>query len=419
MRIFTNFNNLHTALLLPFVICSVFAIASESLLIASDYFDAQLSVALTVFSYLFDILCGYAFCTFATAKFAKGKILFKALWSIFCLLIIETSIYSFGNTVNKSYFLGLLVGILCGLCFNRLDDITAYIITFFVSLTLGILIGFSLEYYNDFVMMLASLTSNKGGFSSIIFSSFNYLFKLFGSNDFENMIFTKSYGGSMFFGSELVTGVKELFAKGYTGQLVSTYMSGHYYLLLSIFGIGIGMMSSLRKSQKIALIFTIASALISGRIELAILFFLLESPFLFISVLLLSVISYFTSYVLKLSVGYVNNGGLIELILGFNNGLYIIVGGVIFIALGYFVYKYCYEKYGISDCMNIYIPTRLNGVVKALGGIKNIVRFKGNDLEIRNPKLIDNLSLSCEIDGNIVKSSQEEFLELKEYLYEC
>lgn len=419
MRIFTNFNKLHTALLLPFVICSVFAIASELLLIASDYFDAQLSVALTVFSYLFDILCGYAFCTFATAKFAKGKILFKALWSIFCLIIIETSIYSFGNTVNKSYFLGLLVGILCGLCFNRLDDITAYIITFFVSLTLGILIGFSLEYYNDFVMMLASLTSNKGGFSSIIFSSFNYLFKLFGSNDFENMIFTKSYGGSMFFGSELVTGVKELFAKGYTGQLVSTYLSGHYYLLLSIFGIGIGMMSSLKKSQKIALIFAIASALIAGRIELAILFFLLESPFIFISVLLLSVISYFTSYVLKLSVGYVNNGGLIELILGFNNGLYIIVGGVIFIALGYFVYKYCYEKYGISDCLNIYIPTRLNGVVKALGGIKNIVRFKGNDLEIRNPKLIDNLSLSCEIDGNIVKSSQDEFLELKEYLYEC
>lgn len=419
MRIFTNFNKLHTALLLPFVICSVFAIASELLLIASDYFDAQLSVALTVFSYLFDILCGYAFCTFATAKFAKGKILFKALWSIFCLIIIETSIYSFGNIVNKSYFLGLLVGILCGLCFNRLDDITAYIITFFVSLTLGILIGFSLEYYNDFVMMLASLTSNKGGFSSIIFSSFNYLFKLLGSNDFENMIFTKSYGGSMFFGSELVTGVKELFAKGYTGQLVSTYLSGHYYLLLSIFGIGIGMMTSLRKSQKIALIFTIASALISGRIEIAILFFLLESPFLFISVLLLSVISYFISYVLKLSVGYVNNGGLIELILGFNNGLYIIVGGVIFIALGYFVYKYCYEKYGISDCLNIYIPTRLNGVVKALGGIKNIVRFKGNDLEIRNPRLIDNLSISCEIDGNIVKSSQEEFLELKEYLYEC
>ena len=72
------------------------------------------------------------------------------------------------------------------------------------------------------------------------------------------------------------------------------------------------------------------------------------------------------------------------------------MGGVIFIALGYFVYKYCFEKYGISDCLNIYIPTRLNGVVKALGGIKNIVRFKGNDLEIRNPKLIDNLSLSCD-----------------------
>lgn len=419
MRIFTNFNKLHTALLLPFVICSVFAIVSELLLIISGYFDSQLSEALTVFSYLFDILCGYAFCSFAAAKFAKGKILFKALWSIFCLLIIQASIYSFGNTVNKSYFLGLLVGILCGLCFNRLDDITAYIISFFVSLTLGVLIGFSLEYYNDFVMMLASLTSDKGGISSVIFSSFNYLFKLFGSNDFENMIFTKSYGGTMFFGSELVTGVKELFARGYTGQLVSTYMSGHYYLLLSIFGIGIGMMSSLRKSQKIALIFTIISTLISGRIELAILFFLLESPFLSISVLLLSVISYLASYVLKLSVGYVNNGGLIELILGFNDGLYIVVGGVIFIALGYFVYKYCFEKYGISDCLNIYIPTRLNGVVKALGGIKNIVRFKGNDLEIRNPKLIDILSLSCEVDGNIVKSSQEEFLELKEYLYEC
>ncbi|MCD7796308.1 MAG: hypothetical protein LUG95_01395 [Clostridiales bacterium] len=72
--------------------------------------------------------------------------------------------------------------------------------------------------------------------------------------------------------------------------------------------------------------------------------------------------------------------------------------------------KYAYEKHGISDCVNIYIPTRFNRIVDELGGVANIVRFKGDTIEVRNPKLVNNLSFDCEIEENIKKSKDELFM---------
>ena len=82
----------------------------------------------------------------------------------------------------------------------------------------------------------------------------------------------------------------------------------------------------------------------------------------------------------------------------------------------YFVYKFIYEKHGITDSFNAYIPTRLNSFVSALGGISNIIRFKNDGLEVRNPKLIDTVSLDCEIKENFVTTKDKRMIELKEYL---
>jgi hypothetical protein len=114
--------------------------------------------------------------------------------------------------------------------------------------------------------------------------------------------------------------------------------------------------------------------------------------------------------------GYQLNGGIIEMLINFNNGVYLIAGGVVFIAIGYFVYKFIYEKHGISSCVKIYIPTGLTSFVEALGGIKNIVRFRDNDLQVRNPKLVNTVMIDCEINENIIISKDERFLKLMEYL---
>lgn len=75
-----------------------------------------------------------------------------------------------------------------------------------------------------------------------------------------------------------------------------------------------------------------------------------------------------------------------------------------------------FEKHGISDCCNVYIPTRLNGFVTALGGMSNIIRYKDGGIFVRNPKLVDTVSVECEIDENFIKTEDERLDELREYL---
>ena len=65
--------------------------------------------------------------------------------------------------------------------------------------------------------------------------------------------------------------------------------------------------------------------------------------------------------------------------------------------------------------MNIYIPSRLNGFVKKLGGIENIIRIKDSKIEVRNPQLVNLIEGSCEIKGNIVEADKNLTDDLEEY----
>ena len=78
--------------------------------------------------------------------------------------------------------------------------------------------------------------------------------------------------------------------------------------------------------------------------------------------------------------------------------------------------KYILLRFGISDIYNVYIPSRLNGIVDSLGGVGNIIRSKNNFIEVRNPALVNELYLDCDINENIIKSDNEMFIELTEYI---
>lgn len=415
MRVFNGLNKLQTASLFPFIFCSVFIAIAEILQLTGRNIGPDAGNILNNFSQLFYFLLGYVFCYFITLQLTDGRHAFKGFWSLVCLAMVNTAIYSFYDA-GSVYFIGIIVAVFCVFCFNKFDKLLAMSVSVICSVLFGILFGFMIDYWNDFMMWIAESISGKGNFSAVLFSIFDNILSLFGIDTLKDMIFYKSYGGSIVYGGEIVTGVKDLFDAGYKGEIVSAYLSGHYFLLFALLGIAVAMLANLKGIQKYVLAVITAGALISGNISIFLLFMLLESPFLFAAILFIGAISYLTAFILNLDMGYIFSGGVIEMIINLNNPVYLFAGGIVFVAIGYFFYKFSYEKHGISDSMNTYIPTRLNSFVKALGGINNLIRYKDNDLEVRNPKLIDTVAIECEINENIVTSDDERFIELKEYL---
>lgn len=415
MRFFNGLNKLQTASLFPFLFCSAFIVIAEILLLIGNHISSDSAIVFENFAELLYNLLGYVFCYFITLQLTNGKNSFKAFWSVLCLAVFTTAAGAFyGN--GTVYFSGIVIALLCSFLFNRFEKALALSSTMICSILFGILFGFLIDYFDNFVMWLSERVSGKGYFSPVLFSIFDTFFSLFGIDTFKEMFFYKSYGGSVMYSGEIITGVKDLFSAGYTGNLVSGYLSGHYFLLFALLGIALSLLSNLKGAQKYALIAVTVGAVLSGNISIMLLFLFFESPFLFISVLFIGALSYLSAFILNLGVGYIFNGGIAEMILYMDNAVYLLAGGMVFVAIGYFVYKLIYEKHGITDCMNIYIPARLNTFVKALGGISNIIRYKENALEVRNPKLIDTVLIDCEIKENLVISDDEKFSELKEYL---
>jgi len=416
MRIFKYLNKVQTSSLFPFMITSVFLAAAQLMSIAGDKINNEYEVLIFNLTQLLLTLVPYVFCFFITLMLSESKRSLKAFWSIICLAVINTAVSSFSNDNSALVSIGILVSLFCVFCYNRFDLGVSLSLTIISGIIFGILLGFIFDYRNTALMWYSQLISGKGVFSSIAFSVFDTVLSLFGEDSLKDMFFYKSYGGSLLIDGDIVTGVKDLFETGYSSDLLSNYMSGHYFVMFAVIGMMLSLAGELKGVQRLALIITGVGAVISGNFTLFFIFIFLESPFLFLSSVLISALSYAAAFVLKLNIGYLHGGGIIEMIIYGDKWVYLLAGGVVFVAIGYFIFKFSIEKRGISDSENIYIPTRLNSLVKALGGVNNILRFRDGSLEVRNPKLINTIELNCEIDENVIISDDERLKELKDYI---
>lgn len=418
MRIYENFNKTQNYLIIPITVGSILIALGELLTLISQNSGGSIQTVLINFSQLSSNLLPYAFCYFFAVSAVNGKRWLVGSWSVLCLAVFITA-YKAVSAGETSLVFGLIIGAVIWFTHKYFNSsITFIAISAVISILLGLALGYTYDAFVNFNMDLSSFISGRGLLSGALFASVKTVNTLFDSDVFQNMFFYKSYGGSFFVNGEIVTGVKDLFAVMPNAKEVSAYLSGNYYLLFSVTGMSLAMLSNLKGAHKTALIVALSCMLLSGNLSVILLFFLLESPALLVAVILISVLSYVSAYIINVGAGYLYGGGIIEMFMYNSNRVYLIAGSIVFLAIGYFVYKYCYEKYGISDCYNIYIPTRLNRVVDALGGIKNIVRFKEDYVEVRNSQLVDNLRLECEINENIVRSPDKAVNELKEYFNE-
>lgn len=417
MKTYEKLNAVSTALTIPFIFGAVFITVAEILLLLGNIVSGSSAELICVelsntLNNMFPYILCYLFAVYAIG----GRRWLNGLWALLCIMLFIASFKAINNKGSISYIFSIiLVGVMY-LLLKSAKRPTAIGISVAFSVLTGLLTGYLSDYFSDFSMYAAGLIADKGIFSSVLFGVVRTVSSLLDSNTISELFFYKSYGGTALISDDIITGIKDMLAFGYDGRLVSAYLSGQYYFLFVVSGISFSMLNDLKGAQKTALIAVTLCALLSGNTSLFLLFILLQCPFLFAPVLLLCALCYGCSYIIDLNIGYLNGGGIFELIMYADKWVYLIAGGVVFVATGYFIYRYCFEKYGITDTFNTYIPSRLNPLVKSLGGVNNIIRLKDGKVIVRNPKLVNNIALDCEICENLITVNSDKFNELKEYV---
>lgn len=411
MRAYNLFNKIHNSALLAFIISSVFILIAELLQLLGYHISNEADVVLLNFSQLLLKLVPYVFCYFISMHFTNSERWLKAFWAVVCLCVFETA-----SGISISFFAGIVAALMYSYFFERFNKYISFSVTLLSSVVFGLAMSYLGDIFKDILMGAARFVSDKGLVTAVLFSVISTVLCLFGSNSFNELFYYKSYGGTIVKDDNVITGIKDLFENGYSGEQLADYMTGHYFLLFVILGVMLALADELKAVQKICLLITMLCSFISGDISLALFFVFLESPFLFILITIISAICHVTAHLLDIRMGYLFSGSIVEMFGSIDKPVYFFVCAVVFVAIGYFVTRYSNLKAGISDCLNIYIPTRFNHLLNALGGIVNVIKVNDDVAEVRNPKLVNTFDLKCEIRENLVKVEDDEIKELGEYL---
>ena len=411
MRAYNLFNKIHNSALLAFIISSVFILIAELLQLLGYHISNEADVVLLNFSQLLLKFVPYVFCYFISMHFTNSERWLKAFWAVVCLCVFETA-----SGISISFFAGIVAALMYSYFFERFNKYISFSVTLLSSVVFGLAMSYLGDIFKDILMGAARFVSDKGLVTAVLFSVISTVLCLFGSNSFNELFYYKSYGGTIVKDDNVITGIKDLFENGYSGEQLADYMTGHYFLLFVILGVMLALADELKAVQKICLLITMLCSFISGDISLALFFVFLESPFLFILITIISAICHVTAHLLDIRMGYLFSGSIVEMFGSIDKPVYFFVCAVVFVAIGYFVTRYSNIKAGISDCLNIYIPTRFNHLLNALGGIVDVIKVNDDVAEVRNPKLVNTFDLKCEIRENLVKVEDDEIKELGEYL---
>ena len=358
MRAYNLLNKIHNSSLLAMIISSVFILVAELLQLLGHYIGNDIDVFLLNFSQLLLKLVPYVFCYFITMHFTNGERWLKSFWAVVCLCALSTA-----ADLTVPFFAGIVAALLYSYFFERFNKYVSFSFTFIAAVIFGLAFSYLMDFSNDVLMSTARFVTDKGIVSAVLFAVITTVLSLFGSGSFSELFFYKSYGGTIVKDDNVITGIKDLFENGYNGELLSDYMTGHFFVLFVILGVMLALSDELKAVQKICLLIAFLCSVVSGNISIAVLFIFLESPFLFILVTMISGLCYITAHLLDIRMGYLFSGGMIEMLSSMNKPVYFIVCAVVFVAIGYFVTKYSAVRVGISDCFNTYIPTRFNNSI--------------------------------------------------------
>ena len=124
-------------------------------------------------------------------------------------------------------------------------------------------------------------------------------------------------------------------------------------------------------------------------------------------------VSYFTTILARLGIGYTNYGSIVELIMYGNKWIYFAVIGIVVAILSYYLSKLVLSRFDFENMRHF--PREVKKLIKALGGEENIQCINHGRLYVDNPNLIDILSIDCEIHENEITLIKDDFDLLQDY----
>lgn len=251
--------------------------------------------------------------------------------SILSVIFYVLKLNGFYNADNIMLFCSLAIIVLS---FERNNKKLKYVLIF-----LSFIIVLFLLYiciYDEFILFLADKCKNSG----IKFGFLNVFFNTLGLNDFENLIYHTSYGGSKFISGNIVTGAIDIFKTKKGMGESSIFLCGKYLSLFS----AVGIVLSLKENKKEILIIT-TFAVLTGNLNIYLLVLLLfYTPYYFLF-LLFNFVSFFISNFLNINSGFYCNGSIFEMIIQKDNLVYIFALGILICAISYYCSRLVYEKF--------------------------------------------------------------------------
>lgn len=414
MRFYKKSSLLLKSIWIPLTVCAVLYCICELLNVIGNGVQGDLQGEFFAFAKALPHFAPFLIVFFVPYKLCHRQVVYKALWCTLCFAVYGSAYWAISEK-SSSIFASVLLGVLFAYIFNKFPSKAAFLFTAVLSFLLGAACGYLFDLYENMLIWILNSIGNRGSVTAFLFGFLNHFFELI-SSDFKTLVYEKSYGGAVFIDGAMATGAKHIFEQSVQAEAVHTFLSGRLVQLFTLPGMALAVADALKGSKKHGFILLSVCAVLSGNMTLFFIFVLLESPFLFLAAAFLSALCYLTASLLQFTAGFYENGGAVELILYLNKNYLLLLVGVAFMVLSYFLFQYCILKYDVSERANIYIPKRLQWAADALGGVHNIIRFKEEGVEVRNVKRIDTLRLDGEMKENLFCTDNPQVVELAEYL---
>ena len=403
-ELFKRLKNLPFYLFPAFFFCAVTLIINTLSLIPSKQMNALYEGIYSEITALF----AFAACVMIVWFCCKNTK--KAVAAGFCILLFDAVLYTLCS-VHISFLFSIILSLVFLFFFEKYSLISAFGICFIISLTIALGLGLSYDLLFSLLKTLCSSLKGKGA----LFGAVNNAYSLMFSDNLSKLFYHMDYSGTAYVNSEIITGVVDIFtAQQVPGVNVSKYLSGKYFVNIFVSAGLFGLLyQKLEKEQKTAFLICFALAVLFGDVRLFALFILVYNPLLYFGYLLLIFVSYLTAYFLDIRIVFYKSGSLFELFKYIEKPVYFIITGLVITVLTYFIERIILSRFDFQK--KKYLPSDVKKLINALGGDRNIEKITGETLYVKNPNLINILSVDCEIKGNAVNLYKDDLELIKEY----
>lgn len=335
----------------------------------------------------------------------------KAIASAMAYVLGDSVFYSLSNE-HFSLLFSIVVAFLFSAIIKNMDLIYSYLLLLMINVIFAIILGVSYDYLYSSLKSFCSFMDNKESLFGVV----NNLYSLLFSDSFGDLFYTKDYSSATMIGEKLVAGVKNVFIADSKNpaSAVAVFMTGKYIVNIFVtLGVFVALYSHFDNVELSAFSLLVILSLVFGDIKLLSLFVLVFNPMLYVGFLAMIFVSYLLPALLDIRIGFVDNGSIIELFKYGNNFGYVLLSGIVIGVMTYFLFQMIISKFDIQK--RKILPKEVRRIVNALGGEKNIQKITKDKLIVKNPNLINVLTLDCDIMQNEVTLHYGELELLKQF----